>query len=114
VSFSFDCNPDLVDKLVNIVKAELQKIADGNINGDDLNKTKTNFIKERQQSRDKNDYDMQLLTTFFRYGENIDDAKNFEDIVNGMTKGDIQEMAKQVLDGRGKSFEIVFKPEQKN
>ncbi|GGK14961.1 zinc protease [Yeosuana aromativorans] len=114
VSFSFDCNPDLVDKLVNIVKAELQKIADGNINDDDLNKTKTNFIKERQQSRDKNDYDMQLLTTFFRYGENIDDAKNFEDIVNSMTKGDIQEMAKQVLDGRGKSFEIVFKPEQKN
>ena len=111
VSFRFDCNPDMADKLVDIVNAELQKIANGEINDDDLNKTRTNFIKEREQAKDKNNYDMQVLTAYFRYNENINDPKNFENIVNKMTKKDIQNMAKQVLEG-GKSYEVVFKPKQ--
>ncbi|MFC2110754.1 M16 family metallopeptidase, partial [Bacteroidota bacterium] len=63
VSFNFDCNPDLADKLVTIVNGELEKIAQGKIKDEDLNKIKTNFIKERKQSKGKNNYDMQLLTT---------------------------------------------------
>ncbi|WP_308990416.1 insulinase family protein [Mariniflexile litorale] len=111
VSFRFDCNPDMADNLVEIVNAELQKIAEGDIKEEDLNKTRTNFIKEREQAKDKNGYDMQVLTSYFRYNENINDPKNFENIVNRMSKKDIQEIAKQVLDG-GKSYEVVFKPKQ--
>ncbi len=111
VVFRFDCNPDMVDKLVNIVNEELQKIADGTINDDDLNKTRTNFIKEREQSKDKNGFDMSLLKNYFRYNENMNDPKNFEDIVNKMSKKDIQGMAREVLSG-GKSYEVVFKPKQ--
>lgn len=113
VSVSFDCNPDLAEKLVDIVQNELQKVANGDINEDDLNKTKTNFIKERQQSKDKNGYDMQLLTAFFRYGYNMNDSKNFEDIVNNMTNKELQTLAKEVMYG-GESYEIVFKPNNNN
>ncbi len=109
VAFRFDCNPEMADKLVNIVNEELQKIADGTINDDDLNKTRTNFIKEREQGKDKNAFDMQWLTAYFRFNENINDPGNFEDIVNKMSKKDIQAMAKEVLSG-GKSYEVVFKP----
>jgi zinc protease len=113
VSVSFDCNPDLAEKLVSIVQEELQKVANGDINDDDLNKTKTNFIKERQQAKDKNAYDMQLLTAFFRYGYNMNEAKNFEDIVNAMTKKELQSIAKEVMEG-GQSYEVVFKPNNNN
>jgi zinc protease len=113
VSVSFDCNPDLAEKLVSIVQEELQKVANGDINDDDLNKTKTNFIKERQQAKDKNAYDMQLLTAFFRYGYNMNEAKNFEDIVNSMTKNELQSIAKEVMEG-GQSYEVVFKPNNNN
>lgn len=109
IFFSFDCNPDMADNLVAIVNGELQKIANGIIDENDLNKTRTNFIKEREQAKDKNGYDMQLLNSYFRYNENINDPKNFENIVNTMTKKNIQEIAKQVFEG-GKSYEIVFKP----
>ncbi|GAA3642908.1 M16 family metallopeptidase [Flavivirga jejuensis] len=111
VSFRFDCNPDMADKLVDVVNAELQKIVKGDIKDDDLNKIRTNFIKERKQAKDKNWYDMQVLTSYFRYNENINDPKNFEKIVNKMSKKDIQKIAKQILDG-GKSYEVVFKPKQ--
>jgi zinc protease len=113
VSVSFDCNPDMAEKLVGIVQNELQKVANGDINGDDLNKTKTNFIKEREQSKDKNAYDMELLTTFFRDGYNMNDAKNFVDIVNSMTIIELQAIAKEVMTG-GKSYEVVFKPNNNN
>lgn len=113
VSFSFDCNPDMADKLVLIVKEELQKIANGTINASDLNKTGVNFIKEREQEKNNNSYDMQLLTRYFRYNQNIDDPKNFVDIVNSMTDKDIQEMAKKILSGN-KSYQIVFKPKINN
>ncbi|MEP4948436.1 MAG: insulinase family protein, partial [Flavobacteriaceae bacterium] len=111
IDVSFDCNPDLAEKLVGIVQEELQKMAKGDISDDDVKKTKTNFIKERQQSKDRNFYDMQLLKTFFRYGYNMDDSKNFENIVNEISKKDIQSLTKQIIEG-GKSYEIVFKPKQ--
>ncbi|MFI1772432.1 M16 family metallopeptidase [Thalassobellus citreus] len=111
ISFRFDCNPDLADKLVDIVNAELEKIANGDINEDDLNKTRTNFLKDREQSKDKNSYDMSLLTNFFRFDYNMNNPKNFEDIVSKMCKKDIKNMAKQILDG-AKSYEVIFKPKQ--
>ncbi|MEO9571544.1 MAG: insulinase family protein [Polaribacter sp.] len=111
VSFSFDCNPELADKLVDIVNAELQNIADGIIKEEDLNKTRTNFLKERLQSKDKNSYDMSLLTNFYRYNLNINDPKTFEDIVNKMSAKDIQNIANQVLT-KGKSYQIIFKPKK--
>ncbi|WP_163410427.1 M16 family metallopeptidase [Flavobacterium ajazii] len=112
VSFSFDCNPDMADKLVAIVNDEFEKITKGNINDEDLNKIRTNLLKEKEQSKDKNSYDMQLITKYYRYGEDINDPKNFEDIVNKMTKKDIQLIAAEILKG-GKSYEIVFKPKLK-
>jgi zinc protease len=109
ISVKFDCNPDMADKLVIIVKNELQKIATGLINKNDLNKTRSNYIKENEQAKDKNGYDMQMLTRYFRYNENINNPKNFEDIVTKMTAKDIQMIAKQLIE-KGESYEIIFKP----
>lgn len=109
VSISFDCNPDLVDSLVDIVIDEMQAIAEGRIHMNDFEKTRINFLKERQQLKEKNAYDLQWMTTYFRYGENIDDPKNFQDIVQEMEKNDIQDLARQLLVG-GKSYQLIFKP----
>lgn len=113
VYFRFDCNPNMADKLASIVINELQKIANGTINVNDLNKTRINFIKEREQAKSNNDYDMQLLSRYFRYNENMNDPKSFEDIVNKMSEKDIQDIAKKILAGK-KSYEIVFKPKMNN
>ncbi|KJD34885.1 peptidase M16 [Tamlana sedimentorum] len=111
VSFAFDCNPEMADNLVNIAKGELENIANGIIKDEDLNKTKTNFIKEREQAKDRNAYDMSVLFNYFRHGSNINNPKNFENIVNGINKKHIQKIAKIILED-GQWYEIVFKPEQ--
>lgn len=111
LSIKFDCNPDLAEKLIAIVHSELDKVAKGNINQTDLDKTLTNFLKEREQAKDNNAYDMSLLTTFYRDGYNMNETKNFEDIVKSIGKKDIQALAKALIN-KGKSFEIVFKPKK--
>jgi len=109
ISVSFDCNPEKVEALVAIVHKEINKIAHGDIKQEDIDKTLTNYIKERKQQKDYNSYDMGWLTTFYREGYDINDPKNFENIVNTITKVDIQRFTSNVLKN-SQSFEIVFKP----
>lgn len=109
ISVSFDCNPDKVESLIAIVHQEIKKIANGDIQQLDLDKTLTNYLKERKQQKDYNSYDMILLTNFYREGYNINNPKNFEDIINSITKKDIQNFTKTVLKD-SKTYEIVFKP----
>ncbi len=109
VSVNFDCNPEKVEMLIKIVHEEINKIAQGNIIQEDLDKTLTNYLKERKQQKDYNSYDMRLLTRFYREGYNMNDSKNFEDLVNKITIKDIQNFAKTLLK-EAKSYEIVFKP----
>ena len=111
ISVSFDCNPDKVDDLLKIVHAEIKKIGKGEISQVDLDKTLTNFIKERKESKDYNGYDMSLLQNYVLEGYNMNDPKNFENIVNSITVKDIQKFTKTLLKG-AKTYEIAFKPKQ--
>ncbi len=108
---SFDCNPDKVEKLVSIVHREIKKIENGDVQQLDLDKTLTNYLKERKQLQDQNSYEMSLLTNFYLEGYNMNDPENFEEIVNSITVKDIQAFTKKMLKN-ARSFEIVFKPEK--
>lgn len=110
LSVSFDCNPDKVEKLTAIVQEEIVKIAKGEINQEDLDKTLTNYLKEREQSKDYNRYDMNLLLNFYREGYNMNKPSNFEDIVNSIKIKDVAAFAEALLKNAN-SYEIVFKPE---
>ena len=105
----FDCNPEKVDRLVSIVHEELQKIAAGDINQVDLDKTTTNYLKERAQEKGFNRYDMSVLTNFYREDYNMDDPSNFENIVKDISVDDIKSFTGKVLKG-AKTSEIIIKP----
>ena len=109
ISVNFDCNPEKVETLIAIVHEEINKIAQGHVIQVDLDKTLTNYLKERKQQKDYNSYDMNLLKRFYREDYNMNDSKNFEDIINNIKAKDIQNFAKTLLKD-AKSYEIVFKP----
>lgn len=109
LSVTFDCNPELVEKLITIVHTEINKIKNGDILQTDLDKITTNLLKEREDSKNFNAYDMSVLKNLILEGYNIESPENFENIVKSITKKNIQDMTKKLLNDH-KSFEIVFKP----
>ncbi|TYB78164.1 insulinase family protein [Bizionia gelidisalsuginis] len=110
IAIQFDCNPDKVETLVAIVYEELNKIANGVITQSDLDKTVTNYLKEKQQQENYNSHDMRLLLNYFREGYNMDNPKNFENIANKITAKEVTEFTKRALKN-AKSYEIIFSPE---
>lgn len=109
ISISFDCNPDKVEKLIGIVHTEIQKIANGEIQQLDLDKTLTNYKKEREDQKNYNNYEMRLLTNFYREDYNMNAPENFENIVNNISIKDIQNFTKNLVTN-AKTYEVVFKP----
>jgi zinc protease len=110
ISINFDCNPDLAEKLISIVHKEIEAIKNGTIQQADLDKTLTNYLKEREESKNYNRYQMSLLMNSVLEGYNMNDPKNYENIVKSITAKDLQNIAKKLIKN-SKSYEIVFKPE---
>ena len=113
ISINFDCNPSMVDKMVAIVHEEIAKIKSGEILEDDLQKTLTNYLKEREEAKDKNWYYRSLLQNYVRESYNMNDPKNFEDIISKIQKQDIKKFTKRLFENPD-SYEIVIIPEEKN
>jgi zinc protease len=113
VSVSFDCDPDKVEKLVGIVHNEIQKIANGDILQTDLDKTLTNYKKEREEQKNYNNYDMSLLTNFYREDYNMNSPESFEKIVNNITVKDIQNYTQNLVTN-AKTYEVIFKPTEES
>jgi len=109
LSISFDCNPDKVENLLKIVNAEIQAIKDGTIQQEDLDKTLTNYLKDREEQKNYNSYNMSLLKNYVLEGFNMNDPANFETIIKSITANDIQDITNRLFDNSA-SYEIVFKP----
>ena len=110
LSVSFDCNPDLVEKLVSIVYKEMETIKNGEVQQNDLDKVLANFLKKREENKNYNGYDMSVLLKYILENYNMNVPENYEDIVNSITKEDIQDITNRLLKD-AESFEIIFKPE---
>ena len=111
ISVNFDCNPDLAEKLIGIVYKEIEAIKKGDIQQADLDKTLTNYLKERVEGKSKNRFQMSLLKNAVLEGYNMNDPKNYENIINSITTKDLKNIAKKLLKN-SKSYEIVFKPKK--
>jgi zinc protease len=111
ISVNFDCNPDLAEKLIAIVHKEIEALKKGDIQQADLDKTLTNYLKEREESKNYNRFQMSLLKNSVLEGYNMNDPKNYEDIVKSITIKDLKKITKKLLKN-SKSYEIVFKPKK--
>ncbi|WP_232424370.1 pitrilysin family protein [Flavobacterium sp. WG21] len=111
LSINFDSDPIKVNSLLPIVYDEINKIKKGVLLKEDLVKTKSNYLKSREDSKNFNSYSLSLLYNFFEYNINMDNPAAYVDIVNSITEKDIQEFANAFLN-KAKSYEIVFKPLQ--
>lgn len=111
LQIAFDGDPDKVEQLVTMVHKEIEKLAKGAIAQTDLDKTRIDYLKERKQQQDYNSYDMRVLTNYFREGYNMNEPKNFEDILNTITIKNLEVFTKALMKN-SKSYKIVFRPDR--
>ncbi|MNK56852.1 Peptidase M16 inactive domain protein [compost metagenome] len=109
LQINFDCDADKVEHLLPIVYQEIDKIKKGEIAAEDIEKTRTNYLKSREDSKNFNSYSMNLIYNYFENAYDMNDPKNYVDIVKSITAKDIQEFANSFLD-KADSMEVVFKP----
>lgn len=111
ININFDCDANKVEHLLSIVYQDIAKIKKGEIAAEDIEKTKKNYLKSREDSKNFNSYSMSVLSTYFEEGFNMNDPKNYENIIHEITAKDIQEFANSLLD-KADTAEIVIKPLQ--
>ncbi|WP_303318444.1 insulinase family protein [Flavivirga abyssicola] len=107
LKIAFDCNLGKEQQLVTKTHQEIKNIVNGVISQTYLDKTKLNYLEEIKQDQDYNSYGMRVLINYFREGYNINDPKNFEDLVNAITIEDIEAFTKALIKD-SKFYEIVF------
>lgn len=109
LNIAFDCDGNRVEALLPIVYEEIDNIKQGKIVKEDVEKTRKSYIKSRTDSKDFNSYSMNVIYNYFTNNFNMDDPKNYTDIVNKITEKDIQDFANSFL-SKAKSYKVVYKP----
>ena len=108
IQIYFDTNPLLQDRMIEIVKSELSKIADEGPAASYLNNSIVNIQKTHQNLIRQNDYWLNIISTW--YYRNLDAHHTYEEILNGITAEDIRLFTKELLK-QGNEIEVVMYPE---
>jgi zinc protease len=106
---SFDCKPQRADALKAILYRELNKIVEDGPTFVDFDKTIKNRLKEREQSKEHNNFWSGNLYGYYVHGINSALNANYEDIINSLTMKDIQDLARQLVTDAD-VMDIVFVP----
>jgi zinc protease len=109
LSINFDCDASKVEHLLPVVYQEIEKMKKGIFVKEDIEKTKTNYLKEREDSKNFNSYTMDLMYNFFQNNINMDDPSTYSAIIKSLTEKDLQDFANSFLQ-KAKSYEVVYKP----
>lgn len=96
LQISFDTNPELREKMTNIISEQLNKFAKEGPSDVNLNKVKEFMLKKHNESLKENSYWLNLINEY--YWNNTDMNDNYEALVNSITKEDLKNFAKSFLD----------------
>ncbi|MGJ5642615.1 M16 family metallopeptidase [Formosa sp. S-31] len=91
----FNCNPDMTDKLVDIVYNEF-KTLETTVNENTLIEAKKSLIKKRMESENDNSFWLNQIVEQDTYGLDIVSKKDYIDLVNSISADDIKALMKDV------------------
>lgn len=109
VRITFDCDPARAESLKPIIYREINKVIEEGPIKEDFDKTISNMLKDREQSKEHNGYWLSSLYNYYFNGINTAAAANYEDILNAMTQKDVQKFAKDFFTDAD-LMDIVFVP----
>ena len=95
INMQFDCDPAKAAELKPLLYVEIDKVIKDGVTEEELSKVVKNALKESEQSKNHNSYWMSVLMNYYKTGVDLNDPKNYEDILKALTPKDIQDFAKK-------------------
>jgi len=108
IRIMFDADPDKQEKAIEIVKSELEKIAEEGPREVHLNKCRTNILKGRMELVQENGYWLNMLNTYYYKG--FDTHTEYDSTLNSITTDEIKTFTDELLK-QGNLVEVVMLPE---
>ena len=108
-SVNCNFNPDKKDIVLGILRESLNEIANGNFSDDILTKTKEKMTKDYDTGLKDNDYWIGILSSYIDH--NIDYLNGYKEKVNKITKDQVINFAKQLLNNDN-CIEVTMVPEE--
>jgi zinc protease len=108
VQIYFDTDPDKKDKVLNIVKTELENLANTPPREDYLKKTALAILKGRSEIMQENDYWLKTIDTY--YSKNFDTHTKYDETLKSITADEIMQFVKKFLE-QGNRIEVIMNPE---
>jgi zinc protease len=108
IQIFFDTDPAKKDITLNIVKTELENIANNGPRAEHLQKSVKAILKGREEIMQENGYWLNAIETYFTRG--LDSHTDYDKIMNSITVKDIKEFTGKLLE-QGNRIEVVMTPE---
>ena len=105
---NFDTNPERYNEMIDIVKTEVNRIAAEGPSNENIVKSISSIIRKNFELQQQNDYWLGIISAYYDRG--YDSHTDYIQILSDLTKEDIQNFAKQLLE-QGNLIELVMYPE---
>ena len=106
----FDTNPSSADKLRELATAGLNKLATEGPTAEQMTRVKENFKKNVPEKRIQNNYWMDVINHWYRFGNTDYDAE-YESAVNALSAEGIRDAVAKILKS-GNFGEVVMSPDK--
>ena len=106
----FDTNPSSADKLRELALAGLKKLATEGPTDEQMTRVKENFKKNVPEKRIQNNYWMDVINHWYRFGKEDYDAA-YEAAVNNLSADGVRNAVANIL-ASGNYGEIVMSPDK--
>ena len=105
----FGCAPDAVDKLIKAAMDEIKVAAKEGASADHLDKTKAQFLRERETQLKTNGFWVGWLASSYRFGDDPTMVLDPSKMIARMTSDNVKASAKKYLDAK-QYYQAVLMP----
>ncbi|MEA3445675.1 MAG: insulinase family protein [Bacteroidota bacterium] len=111
ITIYFGCAPENVDKLVQGVYAEIEKLMKDGPGEEDLSKAQKKLLRGRETNIRENRFWLSTLRSFDYHGSNPDDLNKYNDYVKSLTMDQMKKTANKYF-SKENFAKIVLMPEK--
>lgn len=95
LTLSFECEPQRADTMRAVVRQQTELLCRDGVSEEEIDKYRSNWLKEREQSKDKNSYWRDKLSGWVEDGTDYNDDKNSTRQIKAVTPQSLKKTARQ-------------------